>query len=57
MNLGCRPLAFTSYKAFLKKKRGLQLVSLPHVLHAFEEKYLLMFYELTKFHCLVAFVV
>ena len=30
LKLNCRPLAFTSYKAFLKNKRGLELVSLPH---------------------------
>ena len=30
LKLNCRPLAFTSYKTFLKNKRGLELVSLPH---------------------------
>ena len=34
--LSCRLLAFTSYRAFLKKtKRGLELVSLSHFLHDF----------------------
>ena len=36
LKLSCRPLAFTSYKAFLKnKKRGLKLVFLLHFLHDF----------------------
>ena len=30
MKLRCRPLAFTSHKVFLKTKRGLEVVSLPH---------------------------
>ena len=34
----CRPLAFTSYKAFLKNKRCLELVSLPHFLHYFSRR-------------------
>ena len=34
--VSCRPLAFTSYKAFFKKKkRGLAVVSLPHCLNNF----------------------
>ena len=41
LKLSCRPLAFTSFKAFFfLKKRGLELVSLPHFLHDFENKYL-----------------
>ena len=35
----CRPLAFTEYKVFLLKKGDLELVSRPHFLHDFEEKY------------------
>ena len=35
LKLSCRPLAFTSYKAFLKNKGGLELVSLAHFLHTF----------------------
>ena len=33
LKLSCRSLAFTSNKAFLKTKKGLELVSLPHFLH------------------------
>ena len=29
----CKPLTFTSYQAFLKIKRGLEPVTLPHFLH------------------------
>ena len=33
---GCKPLAFTSYKAFLKKKKTSRIiVSLSHVMHDF----------------------
>ena len=35
LKLSCRPLAFTSYKAFYKTKRSLELDSLPHFLHDF----------------------
>ena len=36
LKLGDRPLAFTLYKAFLKRtERGLKLVSLSHFLHDF----------------------
>ena len=35
LKLNCRPLAVSSYKAFFKKERGLELVSLPHFLHGF----------------------
>ena len=35
LKLSCRPLAFTSYKALLKNKKGLELVSLPHFLPGF----------------------
>ena len=33
LKLNCKPLAFTSYKAFLKIKIGLELVSQLHFLH------------------------
>ena len=35
LKLSCKSIAFTSYQAFLKKKKGLELVSLPHFLHDF----------------------
>ena len=35
LKFSCRPLAFTSYKSFLKNKIGLELVSLPHFLDDF----------------------
>ena len=35
LKLSCRGFAFTSYKAFLKLKRSLELVSLSHSLHDF----------------------
>ena len=42
LKLSCWPLAFTSYKAFFKKKtkRVLKLVSLPHLGMIFGENYL-----------------
>ena len=56
LKISCRPLAFTSYKAFLKCKKGLELASLPHFLHDFwRNTYLVIFYSLAKFHRLVAF--
>ena len=57
LKLRCRPLAFTSYKAFLKKTKGLELVFLPHFLHDSLKKNisLVIFNYLTKFSCLVAF--
>ena len=33
--LSCRSLGFTSYKAFLKHKKDLELVFLPHFIHDF----------------------
>ena len=39
LKLSCGPLFFTSYNAFLKKLRCLELASLPHFLMIFEEKY------------------
>ena len=35
LKLSCRKLTFTSYKAFLENKRGLELVSPPHFLKDF----------------------
>ena len=35
MKIRYRPLAFASDKAFLKIKRGMELVSLPHFVHGF----------------------
>ena len=42
----CRPLAFTSYKAFLKNKRCLELISLPHFLHYFSRKIFLFLHSI-----------
>ena len=39
LKLSCRRHFFTSYNAFLKKLRCLELASLPHFLMIFEEKY------------------
>ena len=52
----CRLLSFTSHKAFLKTKRFLELVCLSHAA-LFLKKIisLVIFYELTKFNCVVAF--
>ena len=47
MKLSCRPLAFTSYWAFLKNKRGLELVSLLHFLSNFWKK---------KFSCYILLI-
>ena len=46
LKLNCRPLAFTSYKALLKNRRGLELVSLAHFLHDFWRKVFLLFYTI-----------
>ena len=56
LKLSCRPLAFTSYKAFLKNKKRYG-TSLPASLSAlFSEKSisLVIFYLLINSHCLVA---
>ena len=48
--LSNRPLAFTSYKVFFfkkKKKRGLELISLPHFLHYFWRKIFLLVHSIT----------
>ena len=44
-------------KLFYKTKNGLELVSLPYFQHDFWRKIFLfvLFYQLTKLHCLVAF--
>ena len=42
LKLSCRAFAFTSYKAVLKKQRGLELVSLPHFLHDFHREIFLL---------------
>ena len=57
LKLSCRPLSFTWYKAFLtnKKRSG---TSLPVSFSALSSKkniYLVIFYYLTKFQCLIAF--
>ena len=46
LKLGCRPLAFNSFKVFLKRQRGLELVSLPHFLLDFQRK---IFYSEIQF--------
>ena len=40
LKLSCRPTDITSYKACLKKKRDMKLVSIPHFQHMFLKKYL-----------------
>ena len=56
LKLSCRPLAVTSYKAFSKNERGLELIFLLHFLHYLWVKIFLLLYSiysLTKFYCLV----
>ena len=58
LKLSCRPLAFTSSKAFLKNKKR-SGTSLPASFFAWFLKkniYLVIFYYLIKFHYLVAFI-
>ena len=43
--LSCRPLAFTSFK--VRKKKGLELVSLVHFLHDFLGKIFLLLSSIT----------
>ena len=56
LKLSCRPLDFTTYKAFLRRERGLELVSLPHFLRNFEKKYfssyILLTYQVSLSCCL-----
>ena len=42
----CTPLAFTLYKAFLKKQRGLELVSFTHFLHYFARTVFLLIHSI-----------
>ena len=46
MKLSCQPLPFTSYKIFLEKERGLELISLPHFLHDFWAKIFVVLYSI-----------
>ena len=46
LKLSCRSLAFTSYKAFLKTKRGLELVSLANFMHDFWSKMFILLYSI-----------
>ena len=46
--LSYTPLAFTSYKAFSKKKRGLELVSLPHFVYEFWRKVFIYLYSINQ---------
>ena len=46
LKLSCRPFPFTSYKPFLKAKRSLQLISLPHFLHDFWRKVFFLLYSI-----------
>ena len=57
LKLSCRSLAFTSNEAFLKNKKRTG-TSLPNSISAWYLKkniYLVIFFYLTKFQCLVAF--
>ena len=53
----CRPLAFTSYKAFLKsrKRSGTSLRASVSAWFLKKKFSLVILYKLTKFNCLVAF--
>ena len=57
LKLSWRPLAFTSYKAFLKnrKRSGISLRTSFSAWFLKKNLSLVIFYELTKFYCLVAF--
>ena len=46
LKLNCWQLALTSYNAFLKKQRGLELVSLPHFLHDFWRTIIILLYSI-----------
>ena len=56
LKLSYRPLVFSSYKAFLKNKKRSRSVLPPSHSACFLKKNicLVIFYYLTKFHCLVA---
>ena len=57
LKLNCRPLAFTSSKAFLKNKKRSGTILLVSFSAWFLKKtiFLVIFYWLTKFHSLVVF--
>ena len=56
LKLSCRPLALTSYKAFIKNKRsGISLSVSISALFLKKNISLVIFYYLAKFHWLVAF--
>ena len=57
LKLSCRPLAFTSHKAFLKSKKrsGASLPALFLVWLLKKICYVVMFHYLSKFQCLVYF--
>ena len=47
LKLSCRPFSFTSYNFFFfLKKRGLELVSMPQILHDFWRKIFLLLYSI-----------
>ena len=48
LKLSCRSLSFSSYKVFSKIKRGLELVSLSHLLHDFWKKNFSCYIQLTN---------
>ena len=45
LKLSCKQISFTSHKAFLKNKRDLEIVCLPHFLHEFWIKIFLFLYS------------
>ena len=56
LKLSCRPLAFTSYKAFLKNKRsGTSFLASFSAWFLKKSISLVIFHYLTKFHCPAAF--
>ena len=58
LKLSCRSFAFTSYKAFLKNKKmsGTNLPASFSALFLKKNIFVIIFYYLTKFQCLVAFI-
>ena len=57
LKLSCKPLPVTSYKTFLKNKKrsGTSLLASFSAWILNKSISLVIFYELTKFHCLVSF--
>ena len=57
LKVSCRPLAFTSFKVFLKNKKRSGTSIPASISERFLKKNisLAIFYQLTKFHCMVAF--